>query len=250
VPGDALRPLPRPFRYELLGDTEASWCLVSAVLFFAPALPLAGGLALPIPHPRCQFRFCVRDAEDRPALLLARALVPLVALAGARAADAEPVALGRLRYPRPSRRLSEEGWWWTLRHQGRMVIHARPSSPQPTSAPSLGSWEQSVGFFRGRREYAPSDSGLRALERTQLPVAAWPLTAEVEESGLLAACLGSWVDSSRLRFHSAWLFPEVGAEPLRERFGELSLKKSRSPVAARPAMLSCAALPPDRRTAA
>jgi hypothetical protein len=217
LPVDALPPAPAPLRYDAHRLGKERVVLVSALFFRHQGLRLAGLPLLRVAYPQLNVRVYVLDRDGTPAVLFRRMMVPLWVWPGARLASRHPVSVARLEVPRPERGDvsfearagdSEAGWVWSSAAvEGALRVRAWPSSPRCGSGPELGSWEQTVDYFRMRpRGYSWSRDGLRKVETSHPAVAVWPMAAEVMEAAMLEACFGyrPWP-----ALHSAFLCPEI-----------------------------------------
>ena len=76
--------------------------------------------------------------------------------------------------------------------------------------PSLGSWEQTVDYFRHRRRgYVVWQRRLRPIRPSRRSVEVCPLEVEVGRADLVAECFAE-VDAEVWQApHSAWLCPEI-----------------------------------------
>ena len=121
-------------------------------------------------------------------------------------------------------------------------LTASRAAPETTGGPVIGSWSETVDYFRQRpRGYVLSSGELHPVETTQQPVQLWPLRVSVQDPGLVIDSLGISDMPGWPLLHSAWLCPEVpyefelSTETLRE-----SLSRAPVPAAADPAMFHAA----------
>lgn len=202
-------PVPAPLRYQVHELSGERYAFLSALLFRHQGLGLAG---LPVPrfaYPQLNVRVYVVDREGIPGVLFRRMLVPGWVLPGMRLLSKHPADAARLHYPRPGRKPPDDEFWrWRAESdEGRLWVRAQASSPCVGAGPSLGSWPQTVDYFRQRPHgYSLATDGLRLIDTSHPEVPVWPMKAEIEETGLLESCLGHqpWP-----QLHSAFLCPAI-----------------------------------------
>lgn len=217
LPAAALPEPPAPLRYERHAWEGGDRVFASALLFRQRGLHLPLVPFVRVSYPQFNLRLYVVDGDGVPAVLFHTVLVPGWVVPAARAVGQLPAAAAQLRYPAPSRRQPAARWSWRVRRGGGALrVEARPGSAAAGEGPRLGSWEDTVRYFRERdRGYAEVEGALRRVEAEQPRVAVVPVVAEVTETGLLAECLplggagdvGAAVGWPPL--HSAWLCPET-----------------------------------------
>lgn len=212
LPVEKLAEPPPPLRYESHCTEQGEFVFGSALLFRQVGLHTSSAKAVKLSYPQFNFRLYVVDEDGTPAVLFRCVLVPSWVVPGARLVAKQPAAAGHFKYPRPSKQPELPEWRWSVRKRSRLVLAAHPASPKAGSGPSLGSWEQTVHYFRNRPVgYFESASGLRRVETVHPRAVVWPLAVEFERQDLLADCLagqGGSLDSWP-ELHSAWLCPEI-----------------------------------------
>lgn len=220
VPSPALPPLPEPLRHELHPADDREWGFASALLFFHDRLRFQSLPFVRLSYPQVNLRLNVLDGDGVPAVYFRRMLVPFWVVAPARLVGGVPARSADLELARPSRDPEVGEWTWRVGrpgHGGRLVVHARRGAPRPGAGPELGSWDDTVRFFRDRgRGYHRGPLGQTDLQRidTRQPrEPVWPLQVEVEGVELVARSLGLATDGCRrepvLQLHSSWLSPEM-----------------------------------------
>ena len=217
VPSPALPRLPEPLRHELHPADDREWGFASALLFFHEKLRMAGVPFVRLSYPQVNLRLHVLDAEGVPSVYFRRMLVPLWVVAPARIVGGVPARSAHLELPRPSRDPEAGEWIWRVGRQGdasAMVIRARRGAPRPGAGPDVGSWEDTVRFFRERhRGYHRGGGELQRIDTRQPREPVWPLQVEVEGAERVARILGlssdGCPDEPVLQLHSAWLSPEM-----------------------------------------
>ena len=154
------------------------------------------GLHLPLvpfvrfSYPQFNLRLYVVDDDGVPSVYFHTVLVPGWVVPAARAVGQLPAAAAHFRYPPPSREVPAGSWEWRVRRGSSLRVEASQSSPMVGEGPPLGSWDDTVRYFRERpRGYAEVAGELRRVDTEQPRVAVWPVAAAVTDAGLLADCL-------------------------------------------------------------
>lgn len=219
IPARALPSVPEPLRHELHPGKDREWGFASALLFFQEGLRLRGVPWLRFTYPQANLRFNVLDAEGLPAVYFRRMLVPFWVVPAARLVARQPTRAARLDFPRPSLDPGAEAWTWRLggRHgsEDGLVVTARRGAPQAPGGPELGSWEETVRYFRERRRgYSRLAGRLHRIDTRQPPAAVWPVKVEVAGAEVVASGLGlepldGEAGAPAWELHSAWLCPEM-----------------------------------------
>lgn len=237
-PLDALPALPEPLRYEERLENGKHYGFVSALLFRHEHLHMTGLPFIRFSYPQFNLRLCVRDHEGVPSVFFQRILVPGWVVPSARWVAHQPAQAAQFSYPQPSPDGQEEVWSWQVVRQVALRLSASKAPPEIGEGPMLGSWDETVGFFRQRsRGYVLSSGGLHPVETSQQPVPLWPLHASVEDPRLLIDSLDVQDETSWLEPHSAWLCPEVPYEfELSSETVRPSLSRAPAPAAPGPAM--------------
>ena len=96
-----------------------------------------------------------------------------------------------------------------MRRGSALAVEASLLNSPPGAGPSLGSWEETLAYFRRQRlEYVRVRGKWRRVEVDRSSTAAVPLTARVLEGGLVIESLGG-LPASLPPLHSSWLLPTV-----------------------------------------
>lgn len=214
LPLEAAPRLPEPLRYEVHGWEGRDHVFASALLFQLDGLHLTALPFLRITYPQMNLRLYVRDGDGVPSVLFLRMLVPLWVVPVSRLLARQPAQAARLVFPSPSRggegEREEGGWFWSIRRRGALHVVARLDSPQVHHGPSLGSWDDTVGYFRHRnRGYVLVANRLRSIKTFHPSIELWPLAVEVPRAGLVARCLDRAPADLWQHPHSAWLCPQI-----------------------------------------
>lgn len=238
LPVNVLPDLPAPLRYEERIESGSRFGFVSALLFRHEHLHLAGLPFIRFSYPQFNLRLCVRDHEGVPSVYFQRILVPGWVVPSARWVANQPAQSAQFSYPQPSPDGQEEAWSWEVVRDVALRLSASKAPPQIGQGPALGSWDQTVDFFRQRsRGYVMSSSGLHPVETSQQPVPLWPLHASVADPSLLIDSLGVVDEANWIEPHSAWLCPEVPYEfELSSETVRPSLSRAPASAAPGPAM--------------
>ncbi len=238
LPSDALPDLPQPLTYERHRDSGGVFVFASGLLFRHEHLHLVGLPFLKLSYPQFHLRFYVRDHEGSPALFFHRVLVPGWVVPSARWVGHQPAVAAHFRYPEVSRSPDrDEEWSWSVEQRERTLgLTGRVAAPRIGVGPTLGTWQQTVDYFRHRsRGYVAGTGGLQPVETTRQRGSLWPLEVSIEDSGLLEACIGS--DLEWPEPHSAWLCPELPYEFELSAAGlSESMRRAAPPIAPDPAM--------------
>ncbi|NJL28622.1 MAG: hypothetical protein HC897_12400, partial [Thermoanaerobaculia bacterium] len=111
-------------------------------------------------------------------------------------------------------------------------VAARPAAPFAGTGPKLGTWEQSIEYFRNRRNaYALRGKRLRTITTERTAPAVWPLKVDIATAELVAACLPGAAGQPWPELHSAWLCPEIPFHFEISRPLEVRLARQGVPVA-------------------
>ena len=232
LPRSSAPELPAPLTYQIHEWQGADYVFVSALLFRLTG-PQLDALWLPgLSYPQMSCRVYVLDAEGVPSVLFRRILVPFWAVPVSRLLGRQPASAARFSYPRPSNGARGDAWNWSVRERSGLEVAGRLASPGVGRGPRLGSWENTLDYFRRRpRGYVMWNRRLRPITTSRAATEVWPLEVEVDAADLVAECFGE-VDGEMWRAtHSAWLCPEI---PFRFQLAELralSLAGRRIPVA-------------------
>lgn len=242
LPADHLPELPQPLTYETHPDSGERYCFISALLFRHEHLHMAGLPFLRFSYPQFNLRLYVRDHEGVPSVFFHRILVPGWVVPSARLVAHQPAQSAQFSYPQPAIGDVDGDWRWEVVRDTTLRLTASRAAPETTGGPVIGSWSETVDYFRQRsRGYVLSSGELHPVQTTQHPVQLWPLRVSVQDSGLLIESLRIADPPGWPQLHSAWLCPEVpyefelSTETLRE-----SLRRPPAPAAADPAMFAAA----------
>ena len=209
VPEEALPPLPEPLAYDLCKTRDGGFVFVSALLFRQHGL--GSGMKLPgVSYPQCQLQAYALDGDGLECTWIFNVLLPNWLATSARWVAGRPARGARMDYPAagdPGCR--GEDWQWSVRRGSALAVEAKLSSSPPGAGPSLGSWEETLAYFRRQRlEYVQVRGKWRRVEVDRSSAAAVPLTARVLEGGLVIESLGGTAPSLP-PLHSSWLLPTV-----------------------------------------
>ncbi len=216
--------LPEPLSYEVHEWRDREWVFASALLFRHSGLRLSRLPLVRLSYPQMNLRLYVFDGDGVPSVIFRCMLVPPWIVPLSRYFGRQPASAARFHYPSPSGRsgvpgsdLVESGlpedvsWSWTVRRGRTLEVAGRLASPKVGPGPSLGSWEQTVAYFRDRRRgYVLWEKRLRQLHLSRPPVEVWPLEVEVGSGDLVTQELEDGLEADHLRHpHSSWLCPEI-----------------------------------------
>ena len=207
-PKEAAPALPETLRYETHRLAGEDWVFASALLFRLSGLHPEGLPFLRLSYPQMSVRLYVRDADDLPAVLFVRLLVPAWIAPVVRWIGRQPAEPALLRYASPSSDPAAESWSWRIdRPRRAFEIEARRAEPLIGAGPDLGSWESTLAYFRSRqRGYAIWGDRLRRLATFRPPVEVWPLQVDLHDTELFDALLPG---ARPEMLHSAWLCGEI-----------------------------------------
>lgn len=209
IPAAAVPPAPEPLSHQVHEWQGEGWVFLSALLFRNRNVHLERAPFLRLSYPQLDLCLYVTDGDGVPSILsvdmiLPRWVRPAVALAARR-----PVSGGRFDFPAPSLDPAAEAWRWRVEQGAGLEVVARPGGGLPGGGPALGSWDQTVRFFRDRpRAYVEVGDHLQRIDTQPKRAPVWPLTVDIEDDSLLADLL-PLAGSRRSLLHSAWLCPEV-----------------------------------------
>lgn len=232
LPRDAAPALPPGLSYEVHTWRGAEVVFASALLFRLSGLRLETVPLLRLSYPQMSCRVYVLDADGEPAVLFLRTLVPLWIVPVSRLLGRQPASAARFSYPRPSNGRGDS-WIWSVQRRRSLEVTGRLASPRLGPGPQLGTWEETLDYFRRRqRGYVVRGGRPCPIATSRISVEVWPLEVEIAAADLVAARYGE-VDPEVWRHpHSAWLCPEI---PFLFELAELrapSLPRARSRVPA------------------
>lgn len=211
LPEEAVGPAPHPLSYQAFPWQGRNWIFASALLFHNRGVHFESAPFLRLSYPQLDLRLHALDPDGVPSVhslgtLLPRWVRPAVALAVRRT-----VTGAHFDFPSPSLDPAGESWRWSVEQGGRLEVVARRAGGLPGAGPCLGSWEETVRFFRDRpRAYAKVGGRLQRIVSEQPRVTVWPLAAEVVDDSLLAESM-PLAATAWPALHSSWLCPEVSA---------------------------------------
>ena len=238
LPKSAAPALPSLLRYEthVFGDSE--YVFASALLFQFTGLHYSAVPFFRVGYPQFSLRLYVIDHKGRPSVLLLRILVPSWVAPFAQTLGRQPSEPARFKFPGlpdPAASSNGDEWHWQVERKASLELTGRLSAPPAQGGRRLGSWDETVAYFRHRRRvYAVWNQRLRALNTSHPASDVWPLKVDIKEIGLVAQSLPAVETVDLLRPHSAWICPEI---PFSFEFG----KPLTSPLAQQrwPAPESC-----------
>ena len=205
--------LPSPLRYETHRTPDGNeHVFATALLYRLSGLRLQALPLLRVGYPQMTLRIYVFDGTDTPSALFLRVLVPAWVVPGSHLFGRQVAVAASFDYPSSPIEPGEDSRRWCVERGGRRLqVSVRQASPGVGAGPKLGSWEQTVGYFRQRRNaYALRQGKLRSITTSRPALAVWPLAVEVESADLLAhSLLASGQEADFPELHSAWLCPEV-----------------------------------------
>lgn len=212
LPAAALSPPPEPLRYQGFEADGERRVFASALLFRNRGVHIDGAPFLRLSYPQLNVRLYVVDGDGVPSVLFVDMMMPLWVKPAVVLAARHPVSTARFDFPEPSLDPAGDDWRWVVAQGKRLEVVARRGSGLTGAGPSLGSWEQTVRFFRERpRGYVESGGRLHRIDTEHPRVPVWPLAAEVVDASLLADLLPLGGDGAAglPPLHSAWLCPEI-----------------------------------------
>lgn len=202
-------PLPPPLRYEIHDGDDGAYFFASAVLFRHAGARLTGFPLVRVSHPQMNLRFYVIDQDEMPAVFFRAFFVPAWILPVSRALTGATSHWAWLRYPRLDSDPESASWSWKVRRGERLEVRAKRGSGGCGGGVALGSWAETVAYFRQRpRGYLVGDLGLKRIDTSHPAAEVWPLAAEIGESGLIERYLPSSGGSWRAP-HSSFLCPRI-----------------------------------------
>jgi len=202
--------LPAPLRYEVHRVSGVDNIFASAVMFHHEGVHLKSFPFVHLSYPQLNLRFYVFDEDEMPAVFFRAFFVPAWALPASRALTGETSRWATLHFPHLDQQSEEESWRWEARRGERLEVRAKRGVREGGGEVALGSWEETVAYFRQRpRGYLETGSKLKRIDTSHPSVEVWPLAAEVERWDLLDRYLPSPHGGWR-KPHSAFLCPRVG----------------------------------------
>lgn len=204
LPAEKLPEPPAPLRYDLRESAGSAVVFASALFFRQDGLQFT---SVPFPRvdaPQFQLHLCTLDADGVPSVLIRAVLVPGWFAPGARWVTRQPARAARLVYPASTS--EQDAWRWEVRRGSRLVVEGEVGTPLHGVGPDLGTWDQTVSFFRRRGlGFTETLRGLRRVEIERTNAAVTPIRATVTEGELLMHYLADLELSELPALHSAWL---------------------------------------------
>lgn len=195
---------PEALRYDIREGTAGPFVFASTLLCRQGRIEVE---SLPVPWidaPVAQIHFCTLDEDGVPSVLIRAVMVPRWLAAGAHWVVRQPAKAARMTFPHRVEGSTE--WRWEVERGGRLVVNGSLEAPHPGSGPQIGSWEETVAYFRRRAVgYFESFGTLRRLELRRSRSEVTPVRAEIVEDGLVFRCLGGEASKTPASLHSAWL---------------------------------------------
>jgi len=208
LPSAALPPAPPGLRLETVGCGPEATAFFSLVLFRQLDLRTAWSRWVGLSFPQCNARLYARDEAGVPSVWLLRQLAPAWVVPLGRLVARQPLSAAICNFPRLEQP-PDGPWRWRLEAGAQLDLTVRPGSFAGTG-PALGSWAESVTFFRERRRaYWRVGSGLQRVETEHGRVAALPVTVELTDGSWLEARFAFAPRDGWRALHSAFLVPRV-----------------------------------------
>ena len=215
LPAGSVPAAPAGLRYEERQGLDergegGRWVFASALLFRNRGVHIDGAPFLRLSYPQLNVRLYTVDCDGVPSVIFRDMMFPRWVKPAVALAARHPVSTARFDFPEPSLDPGGDAWRWVVEQGKRLEVVARRGSGLPGAGPSLGSWEETVRFFRERpRGYVEAGGRLHRIETEHPPVPVWPLEAEVADAGLLDELLPLRGVDVWPPLHSAWLCPEI-----------------------------------------
>ena len=208
----AVLPEPPPtLRYDLRDWQGGESVFASALFFRQRGFRLSYLPLIRLSYLQVQFQLCTLDGDGTPSVLIRSVLLPAWVAPGARWLAGQPARAARLRFEGAGSEALAQARWSVTRPAALRVTTA-PASPRVGEGPVLGGWERTVSYFTQRPvAYSSGAGGVKRIELTNDPVSVVPVEVEIEDRGLLAACLGSEAAAALPAPHSAWVCPPMVA---------------------------------------
>lgn len=209
VPEAYLPSLPAPLAYDRCKTADGDFVFVSALLFRQHGL--GSEMRLPrVSYPQCQLHACARDGDGVACSWVFDVLLPGWLAPSVRWVAGRPARGARLDYPATGEPgVVGERWAWSVRRSALLEVEAKLASSPPGYGPSLGSWKETLAYFRRqRREYVSVRGRLRRFETERSSASVIPVAASLVEDGLLLEHLAG-APRPLPGLHSSWLLPAV-----------------------------------------
>ena len=210
LPAAALPELDAPLRYDLHSWRGEEHVFLSVVLFRQQILDIPRVRLPKVSYPQASLRLCTLDGGGMPSFFLSSVMLPAWVIPSVRLVARQPARKATFAFPQPGAGAGESERRWSVKSRSRLTVAARPAGASAGSGPRLGSWEQTVTYFQRRNSwYFRAADGLRRIEVKRREAQVVPVAAEVEESELLADCLGLGAGARWPDLHSSWLSPAI-----------------------------------------
>lgn len=209
VPESSLPPPPQPLAYDVCRTREGGFVFVSALLFRQHGV--GSGKRLPgVSYPQCQLHACAVDGDGIECAWVFDVLLPNWLATSVRWVAGRQARGARLDFPAAGDPgVRGDTWTWSIRRRRGFAVEAGLASAPPGAGPSLGSWKETLAYFRRQRlEYVLVRGRWRRLEVDRDSGAAVPVTARVLEAGLVIDHLAG-AAAALPALHSSWLLPTV-----------------------------------------
>ena len=209
LPVAALPEPPESLRYQTVEEGGERLAFASALLFRHQGVHLPHLPFLRLSYPQLNLRLYALDADRVPCVLFLDMLMPWWVGPAVYLVAESPASVARFDFPRPSQHPDAGEWHWRVRQGGELEVTARLGAAATLGGGVLGSWKETVRFFRERpRGYMAANGRLRRVETEHPQVEVWPVVAELGAHTLLESILplggAGWPP-----LHSSWLCPEI-----------------------------------------
>jgi hypothetical protein len=212
LPVGDLSPPPPPLRYDRRESEAGGTVFASALLFRQEGLHWSVAPYPRITYPQFHLHLCTVDEEGVPSVWIRAVLLPGWMVPGARLLAGQPAKSARLDFPSLVTEVDRGQWHWEVRRGTRFLVEAEPGGLGLEQEPRLGTWEETVSYFRRRSlGYYASLRGLRRVEVKRQKLDVVPIRARIEDSRLLENCLPELQLEEWPAVHSAWLCPPMSA---------------------------------------
>jgi hypothetical protein len=203
-PAESLPAPPEPLRYDIREWQGGAVVFASALFFRQDGLRLR---SVPLPRvdaPQFQLHLCTLDGDGVPSVLIRAVLVPGWFAPGARWVTRQHARAARFDFPASTVDLT--AWRWEVRRGSRLVVEGEIGTPTRGFGPDLGTWDQTVSYFRRRGlGFTETLRGLRRIEIERAKSQVTPIRATVKDGGLLLRYLPELQLEEVPALHSAWL---------------------------------------------
>ena len=188
--------LPEGLSYDCREIGGQERCFASLLLFRQRGLHWTPTPWLPLSHPQANLRLYVVDGAGSPAVVFLAIWVPGWMSGVMRSMTGVPATGARLRFPRAPVYPDLRGTWMIECGQ-RVVVTSRPGV---IAGAKLGTWPQTVEFFRRRENgYVETGRGWRRVNAVQPDAEATPVSVTIEESDLTDKVMGEALSGADLQ---------------------------------------------------